>query len=122
MHPDFEESIQTYMENEYKNEAGLLLPPDTEPKVPEYLVLKCENRLCFSTRKMTFKEFFETWTEFLGKAAFQRSQQEVRSSFNFEGYYTKYLVDRATRKIVTKKDIEGNLVFKELYKKTEENG
>lgn len=114
MRPDFEASILAYMNNEFKNESNLVLQLEDAPIVPDYLMLKCENRNCNCESKTTYKEFFDNLIKFWSNIAFQRSQLEARSNFQFEQYATKYLIDEVTGKALTKKDIEGNPIIRDL--------
>lgn len=121
MQPDFDSSLDSYMKNEFKNESNIVIASENAPIVPDYVILKCDNRDCGATLKMTFKSFFDKLTAFWGDMAFKKSQIEARDSYTFDKYATKYLVDSVTGKVLSKKDIEGNLVLKDLFNITEKN-
>jgi hypothetical protein len=121
MHPNFDESIKAYMENEYRNDSNLVLPTETPPVVPDYVILVCESRECRDSQKMTFKDFFDQLVAFWADLAFKKSQLETRDAFSLEGHFSKYLIDRVTKKVITKKDLEGNLLLKELFDETEKD-
>jgi len=121
MQVDSDSTISAYMDNEFKNESNLIITEESPPVVPDYVILKCENRDCSSILKLTFKEFFDKLVEFWTNMAYKRSQMEARELYTFDKYATKYLVDETTRRVVTKKDIEGNLVLKDIFELTEKN-
>lgn len=124
MQADFECSLQEYLQNEFKNDENLIIASESTPIVPNYLILKCENRECSKTLKITFEEFFNELKNFWAELAFKSSQSEAKKSYTFDKYATKYLIDGVTNKALTKKDIEGNLVLKDLYEllEKENNG
>jgi len=119
---DFDLTVDSYQENEYKNEAQLVHVGTDPPVIPDYLIFKCENRDCGCNQQYTYKQVFEKVVEFWAKLAWTRSQSDLKQAYTFDKFTTRYIVEGVTRKVLNRKDIEGNLVFKDMIDLIEKDG
>lgn len=114
--PDFDSTFNEYLEKEFTEDSLLILPSQEAPKIPDYLMLKCNNPECNKIEKITHDELLKKIRKGWADLAFRYRQEQNMDKFQFEQFSTKYLVDRVTRNIITKKDLENNLILRDLYK------
>jgi hypothetical protein len=113
--PDTNETIEEYKKKEFNSEILQLVNDSSPIEIPTYLVYRCINTSCDNVEKISHVDLLNKVSEGLAKFARILAQKELLNTFKFKEYFTRYIVDRATHDIITKKDLERNLVIKELF-------
>lgn len=119
--PDTNETIEVYKKNEFDGEILQMVKESSPIETPNYLIYKCIDPMCNNIEKLEHIEVLNRVSEGLARFARTLAQKEYLDSFKFKEYFTRYLVDRVTLDVITKKDLEKNLVIKELFNLVEKN-
>ena len=113
--PSFEDTIESYISNEYNIVPSLLIESMDPPKKPEYVVFKCSNKDCNHTAKLKEEEIIQYNIEVWARVAWMYKKAQMKSTFQFEEFMTKYLYDEDLKKFITSEDLDKNAMLRDFF-------
>ena len=114
---DYWLTIQEY-NKEYSIDIRAVLPYNSPPIVPEYLVLVCT--MCNEVYRVSHDEVVKMIRYSCAELAWVRSRRELGTPEHYDGYLKKYIVDKGLHKGISEVDRERNTYLDEILKYAEE--
>jgi len=118
--PDYDLTIESYMENEFNNEHMLISLSEEPSSRPNYLIFRCASMKCNHIEKILEEDILKKIIDSWAKMAWMQSQREVRRSISIDKYFTKYILDGQLHKMISPKDLKNNPIIKAYVKAVED--
>lgn len=109
---DLENTFKLY--HECFEAKELILPESIAPEVTKNIIITCSEYNCNYTKKVHYSEFMEQVINEWATVSWKVFLNEFGKNFSYENYFTRYLVNKDLKSIVSQKDIDNNPIIKEL--------
>lgn len=117
MNIDLDTTINEYIK--ILSDKKLVYPVEKSPIKFDFVFMNCSNMDCKNLIKINKEELLNKSMNWWSELAWSYYLQEEKTKFNFQEYFTRYILVKGLNKFVTKRDIDNNKVLKDYIKYVE---
>lgn len=111
---DLDRTFKLY--NDCFESQEIIFPHSVAPEVTRDVVVSCVEPNCDYSNCEHYSDFMEKVIQDWADTSWKVFLKDFGETFSYENYFTRYLVDKDLKTIVSQKDIDNNPIIKELIK------
>lgn len=114
--PDAEATFSRYFDAYAEKFPSIVTENLQPPELPDFLIFRCSLPGCLYTEQVQDTEVLERIKRGWAELAWQSWQTEMKKSFNFDKYFTRYLLDESLGKFVTEDELKHNPLLRDYVR------